>query len=171
MTSTRNRGRGDGLALLSPQERYQTALPKLSRVLASPWQRVALGIDALIRGSHLEPGRWVTTLGVNALLTDRTNTFDDLPGVYTKTFVGDVLDAPRTPRLPEPQAGESHHQQIAQRSLSGPRSAPRRSRIGQGHRCPDGAAALGFTGWRQSLGGRCGGVYAGPDRWSLTPRR
>ena len=69
------------------------ALPKLSRVLASPWQRVALGIDALIRGGHLEPGRWVTTLGVNALLTDRTNTFDDLPGVYTRTFVGDVLDA------------------------------------------------------------------------------
>lgn len=68
-------------------------LPKLSRVLASPWQRVALGIDALIRGGHLEPGRWVTTLGVNALLTDRTNTFDDLPGVYTRTFVGDVLDA------------------------------------------------------------------------------
>ena len=93
MTSTRNRGRGDGLALLSPQEQYAAALPKLSRALVSPWQRVALGIDLLVREAHLPAGGWSTTLGITALLADLTNTFDDLSPVYRRSFVGDVLDA------------------------------------------------------------------------------
>ena len=97
MTSTRNRGRGDGLASLSPAERYEAAVTRLSKHLLTPWQRCGQGLDLIIRSGDLEPGGWCTVLGMTALLDDKTDALADIPQVYRRAIVGDALDAVASP--------------------------------------------------------------------------